>query len=282
MSRKALALFLVVVALLLTPSPVLAQASPAVRLFARMLQAEQTLEFVGTVSEEVVFPDRRDEPQARHFMHPPGVSPELVERNFQMAITGRETVADRNAVVLRLVPKNGVSPNWTFWVDEETGLRLAYEQRDANGELLASGRAQQIERVNLLGKPRDVRAPHLTPALKERVVDFIDLDALPDGFVPVALERTRLGGENGVFALRLTLWDGLNGTVLLIYPRQRPVPDRRYLMSRELRNVTVSALGPLPDEALRSWLTRVAEGPVHRLTARQLRQLQRDSDRSDR
>ena len=252
---------------------------PAQALFMRMLHAEQTQAFVGALWEEVRWPEPLGG-SAERFRHPAGVTPALVEHNFELAITGRERVAGRAALVLSLVPRNGFSPNWTFWLDEQTGLRLGYEQRDAEGELLAEGRFTRVDRLRDLAEPHRFAAPESDLDVKQIAERLLTSDALPPGFVPVAIERTRLGNSD-IQALRLTLWDGLNGTVLLVYPRQRQVADRPYLVSRSLRQVTVSVLGPLPQSALERWLDRVIAGPVRRLDAGQLERFDLRRDQPD-
>jgi negative regulator of sigma E activity len=261
--RRAFLTLLALIAL-----PLAAAQSPAEALFVRMLRAEQGHAFVGELREEVRWPEPL-RGAAERFRHPPGVTPELVASNFELAISGRERVAGREALLLTLVPHNGFSPNWTFWIDERSGLRLAYEQRDAEGSLLAEGRYLSVERIRDLDTPRRLAAPSSDIEVKRLAERLLPADAMPEGFVPVALERTSLG-DSDIRALRLTLWDGLNGTVLLIYPRQRQVEDRPYLVSRSLRQVTVTALGPLPQRALQGWLDRVTDGPVRRLDGGQL------------
>ena len=255
----------------------LGQPTPAQQLFARMLQAEQSHAFTGELREAARWPEPLSG-AADHFRHPSGVTPELVGHNLELAITGRDFVAGREAVVLSFLPRNGFSPNWTFWVDADSGLRLAYEQRDAEGALLAEGRYLRVDRVQPFDAPRHITAPQSSPVVKRNAQRTLLGDAFPPGVVPVALERTWLG-DGAIQGLRLTLWDGLNGTVLLANPRQRQVPDRPYLASRSLRRVTVSALGPLPRAAHEGWLTAVVQGPVQRLDAQQSERFTLEHDR---
>lgn len=268
---------LVVLAALLAALGLAAAQSPADELFARMLRAERNHAFVGDLWEEVLWPEPLGD-SADRFRHPNGITPALIEHNFEFAITGRDRVAGRAALVLSLIPHNGFSPNWTFWIDEQTGLRLGYEQRDAEGALLAEGRFTRIDRLTDLDPPRRFASPESDLEVKRLSERLFASDVLPPGFVPVAFERTRLGAGD-IQALRLTLWDGLNGMVLLVYPRQRQIGDRDYLVSRSLRQVTVTALGPLPRRALENWLDVVVDGPLRRLDAEQLDRIDTERDR---
>ena len=173
--------------------------------------------------------------------------------------------------MLELTPRNGFSPSWRFWLDEETGLRLAYEQRDAAGRLLAAGRYLGVERLELLDEPRDLSLAELPERALERLERLTGPEAGLAGFIPVRLERTGLGAENGRLALRLTLWDGLNSAVLLVYSAAEGQAEGSYLQSRRTGRVVLSALGPLPNDVLDAWLARLAQGPLRRLGARQLR-----------
>lgn len=247
---------------------------PALRLFSRMVRGEATHELRGRVVEELRFPEAWRAEAAESFRHPRTVAPALVIRNYEMAVAGRDEVAGRPAQVLQLVPDNGVSPSWRFWLDVDTGLRLAYEQRDADGELLASGRYVAVEGVRERMQPQPPAPAEAPPELRRRVLRLLGEEGLPDGFVPAGLEPTRLGGQDGVAALRLTLWDGLNSVVLFVYPRQSSLPERPYLASRNLRSLSVSVLGPLPRPVLDGWLEGLGRGPLRRMTPREVGRLE--------
>lgn len=250
-----------------------AQPLSAEQVFTRLVEAETSLEFVGEVEETVLFPPRRPATQrTKQFSQPPRLSPELIRRNFELALAGHEQIAGREATVLELSPKNGFSPSWRFWVDEETGLKLAYEQRGSSGRLLAEGRYLDIERVDVLPERRDLALPELPPAARERIERLVNADYWLEGFIPVRLERTRLGARSQRPALQLIAWDGLNFVVLLVYgPRAEPPGDTPYQRSLELERVTLSALGPLSTETLEGWLERLAKGPLQRLNEAAIR-----------
>lgn len=250
-----------------------AQPVSAEQVFTRMIEAETSLKFVGEVEETVLFPPRRPATQrAAQFSQPPRLSPELIRRNFDLVLAGNEQIAGREATVLELSPNNGFSPSWYFWVDDETGLRLAYEQRGASGRLLAEGRYLAIERVDVLPERRDLSLPEPSSRVQERIESLVKADYWLEGFIPVQLERTRLGARRERPALRLIAWDGLNFVVLLIYgPRAEPPKGNSYLRSLELEHVTLSALGPLSTETLEGWLKRLANGPLQNLNENAIR-----------
>lgn len=111
---------------------------------------------------------------------------------------------------LELSPNNGFNPSWRFWVDDETGLRLAYEQRGASGRLLAEERYLAIERVDVLPERRDLSLPEPSSRVQERIESLVKADYWLEGFIPVQLERTHLGARRERPALRLIAWNGLN------------------------------------------------------------------------
>ena len=248
-----------------------AQNDEAVELFQRMIFAEQRLNFEGIVQERIIFPpDQVKADVQTAFTHPPSVTPELVLRNFILQISGQDTIAGRGATILELIPKNAISPSWTFWLDEQTGLRLAYEQRDTAGELVARGRLSNITGIRDYPELRDINPPSLSDAQRRRLALLINNGTFSEGFVPVALERSTLG-DTDIPAIRITVWDGLNGAVVIIYPRRNAFGEHPYLRSTRVRQITVSVLGPVSGDVLERWAERVSSGPVRRLTANQIR-----------
>ena len=72
----------------------------------------------------------------------------------------------------------------------------------------------------------------------------------------------------GVEALRITFYDGLTPLLLFVYPRQRALPERRWLRSASFDNLSVSVLGPVPEAQLERWLGAIGSGPVETLELR--------------
>ncbi len=249
---------------------VLAQISPAERVFKLMLEAEQSLEIIGEVSETINFPPRNPATRrAERFSQPPNISPGLIRRNFNLSLAGDNMIADRPVIGLDLIPKNGLSPRWRLWLDRGTGLRLAYEQRNALGEVLSEGRYERVRSIRARPTVRAINPPELNERSRNTLTRLLGRRDWPPGFIPVKLERSNLRGRP---ALRITAWDGLNGLLLLIYPSRDSNPEGRYIRSVQAGRLTLSVLSPLPADALDSWLQRLAE-PLIKLSEEEISRL---------
>jgi len=78
-----------------------------------------------------------------------------------------------------------------------------------------------------------------------------------DGFEPVAVERVRLG--TGVAALSVTLWDGLSGVVLFVYPVARTTARLEGIVTRSVGSLTLALAGPVPEAVAEEFLDALSE-----------------------
>ncbi|MEJ2667395.1 MAG: hypothetical protein P8Z81_09905 [Deinococcales bacterium] len=241
-----------------------AQPGSAIALVRRMLVAERTLEVVGATSEHIALPGVRADASHTGFALPVAVTPELLARAFTASLGTPALVAGRRVEVLQLHGKGPLTPDWTFWVDGLTGVRLGYRVTDSSGQVVAEGRYTTVRAIRARQAPHALPSPTRPAALK--LEHLLNPAALPQGYVPVGLKRTEVGAAH-VPALRLTFWDGLDAMVVLVYRRQAqpPAADSAHVASEQVGRFTVSAIGPAPKAALEAWLKRLAAGPLKRL-----------------
>jgi hypothetical protein len=268
---KRLGLWLTLL-LWLTPLA-LAQTMPsASEVVAAMIQAEIYQQMSGEVAEQIVFPPQETQRRGvSRFSQPVLLTPALISRNYQPTVSRGRDIAGRASYRLDLIPKHEITPRWTFWLDRETGVRLAYEQRSLNDELLASGEFLVVESIRPRISPREPGLPQLSPLRQRILVRLFENVPLPPGFVPVSLELSQVDNQP---VLQVRIWDGLNGALLILYPqRLSSPPQNRYVRSVQLRASTLSVLSTLPSEAVDGWLEQVQQGNLGQLNRLALRRV---------
>ena len=151
-------------------------------------------------------------------------------------------------VVIDLVPRHD-GPGWRFWIDVATGARLAYRATLADGRVVAEGRGEASALVPA-GADEPLRAPRAPSDARAAVwrAAFAGLD----GFEPVDVARVRLGAD--VPAVRVTLWDGLSGVVLLVYPTTRNPARGELIVTRTVGELTLALVGPVPEAVAEAYL----------------------------
>jgi len=217
----------------------------------RMLAAERSFAFGVTPEERSVWP-REPDAAAFAFAWPVGVTLDALRANFDLRWVGRERAAGRPLVVIDLRPRHQ-GPAWRFWIDAETGARVAYRATLADGRVVAEGRGDPSALVGT-----DAARPLPSPRAPDgpRAAAWRAAFAGLDGFDPVAVARVRLGA--GVPALRVTLWDGLSGVVLIVYPAARTPPRGDFIVSRTSGRLTLALVGPVPEAAAAAYLDELA------------------------
>nr|WP_281376943.1 sigma-E factor regulatory protein RseB domain-containing protein [Deinobacterium chartae] len=184
-------------------------------------------------------------------------SPQLMRRNFDLAVTQDDTVAGRQAVRYDLTPRQGSAARWTFWVDAEYELPLAFEERAADGTLL-----RRATYLSLEGKPRRRAKPlpqrvfTLRGPLEGAARQALPGLQLPPGFRVVDLQR---GRRAGVDTLELLLSDGLN--VVPVVLTSRAVRGGPGVRARQFGGNWVWVVGNLPDHTLEAMLKNL-HGPL--------------------
>jgi len=213
----------------------------------RMLAAERAFAFAVAPEERSVWPA---EPAAERggFAWPAGVTLDAVRANFDLRWVGRERSSAGPVVVIDLLPRHE-GPAWRFWIDAATGARVAYRATLGEGRVVAEGRgdASALVATDAARPLPSPRAPDEPRAEVWRAA-FAGLD----GFEPVAVARVRLG--SGVPALRVTLWDGLSGAVLIVYPATRTPARGDWIVSRTSGRLTLALVGPVPESAATAYL----------------------------
>ncbi len=237
----------------------------------KIMLAHRQYRIVGEAQETIFFPPRAIPTQpVSYFSQPARADLQLIKENFDITLEEGNNVAQREVWSLKLIAKNNISPNWYFTVDKETGLRLAYEQRAQDGRLIAQGYFENIYNLHLRSLPAnpnlESRSPqnsrNLTPARLMAARRLLEGNSLPTGFIPIKLERSRIGNRP---ALRLTAWDGINILALLVYPnapniarpfapREEIIAQASYVRSLRMQFATLTVLAPLPERVLEDWL----------------------------
>ena len=217
----------------------------------RMVGSERAFAFAVAPEERSTWPDAAG---AVHggFAWPAGASLAAVRTNFDVRWVGRERAAGGAVVVIDLVPRH-VGPAWRFWIDVATGARVAYRATLADGRVVAEGRGDATALVPAPAA-EPLRAPR-TPT-DARAAVWRGAFAGLDGFEPVAVERVRLAD---VPALRVTLWDGLSGVVLLAYPAARTPARGAMIVTQSTGDLTLALVGPVPEAVAEAYLEALAE-----------------------
>jgi hypothetical protein len=217
----------------------------------RMLASERAFAFATAPVERSTWPATTAAPVGG-FAWPAGATLEAVRANFDVRWVGRERLADRPAVVIDLVPRHA-GPGWRFWIDVATGARVAYRATLGDGRVVAEGRGDAAS-LGPAGSEGSLPAPR-APSDARAAVWRVAFGGL-DGFEPVAVARVRLGAQ--VPALRVTLWDGLSGVVLLVYPATRDLPRGELIVARTSGDLTLALVGPLPEAVAEAYLEALA------------------------
>lgn len=218
----------------------------------RMFASERAFAFATQPDERSTWPVAA---AAAHggFAWPAGATLDLVRTNFDVRWIGRERSAGRAVVVVDLVPRHD-GPGWRFWIDVATGARVAYRATLGDGRVVAEGRGDPTSLVPARAS-ESLRAPRAPSDARAAVwsAAFAGLD----GFEPVAVGRVRLGAD--VQALRVTLWDGLSGVVLLVYPAARSPERGAWIATRSSGDLTLALVGPVPEAVAHAYLDALAE-----------------------
>ncbi len=254
-----------------------------IEVLEKVILAQRQYIIIGEAQETIFFPPRSIPTQpTSHFSQPARANLQLIKENFDIILEEGGNIIQREVWVLKLIAKNNISPNWHFTIDKETGLRLAYEQRTQDGQLVSEGYFESISDLHLrfdpnLEDPLSQTSRNPSPAQLTAVRRLLGNSSLPIGFKPVRLERSRIGNRP---ALRLTAWDGINILALLVYPNAsavvRPFTPKEviaqapYVRSLKMRFVTLTVLAPLPERVLEDWLETLSRGRLGLISRRQL------------
>ena len=259
----------------------------------KIMSAHRQYRIVGEAQETIFFPPRAIPTQpVSYFSQPARANWQLIKENFSITLEEGNDIAQREVWSLKLIAKNNISPNWYFTVDKETGLRLAYEQRAQDGRLISQGYFENIYDLRLRSLPDSPNlknsppqnSRNLTPAQLTTARRLLEGSSLPTGFIPVKLERSRIGNRP---ALRLTAWDGINILALLVYPnaptiaqsfapRKELVAQAPYVRSLRMQFATLTVLAPLPESVLENWLQTLSSGQLGLINRRKIERFYRE------
>lgn len=217
----------------------------------RMVDAERRYAFSTAPEERTTWPAAASAATGG-FAWPAGATLGSVRANFDVRWVGRERASGRSVVVIDLVARHD-GPGWRFWIDADTGARVAYRATLGDGRVVAEGRgdartlvpAHDAEPLRAPAGPTDGRAAAWRTAFGGLA-----------GFDPVAVERVDLG--SGVPALSVTLWDGLSGVVLFVYPAARTTARLELIVARSVGDLTLALAGPVPERVARAYLDELA------------------------
>jgi hypothetical protein len=187
-----------------------------INLFLKALEREAMLSLTGDVSENQLFPPRKN-PLRRYsgeLPAPPPIAIELLRRNYRASFEPGETIAGRATWRVSLLPENPAAPSYNFWFDRAWGVRLASEQLDGEGTLSHSARFVRLDAAPTpRPQARKLSRLSLRPGLEARVLKALPGLNLPDGFRLVNLARR---GEPGSYRLEARLSNGLAVLVLTL------------------------------------------------------------------
>lgn len=104
---------------------------------------------------------------------------------LRIELQGHDTIAGRAVEILLVNPLAPGGPSRRFWVDQETGLRLRTEERDASGRIISNAYFLSVE-LNPTFRDEDFAPPVVPPGFRR------DADSMPQRFKNVE-EATRQG-----------------------------------------------------------------------------------------
>jgi sigma-E factor negative regulatory protein RseB len=178
--------------------------------FERLLSVNTPLREIVRDPEKVIcyFPDSRsmsvENRPARHsfLLDLPNDLGEL-SRNYALDLGGTETIAQRQARLVKIRPLDDLRYGRRLWVDVDTKLPLKFELLDENGQVL------ELMAFSSLSVEEFIPAKELAPttvydaswqvrrheALPAETLNWT-LDNVPDGFRLMAYTRQKRGPEN--------------------------------------------------------------------------------------
>ncbi|MBJ7536916.1 MucB/RseB C-terminal domain-containing protein [Marinomonas transparens] len=148
---------------------------------------------------------------------------ERLEQGYDMEVDeGISRIAGRDAIVIRLMPKDNYRYGHEFWLDEENHFLLKHDMVTAQGELLER---IQFTSVNFSPdlKPQDFvpkKGSYSQPLLEaqpRRIKNLWKFDWLPDGFVLVWPDARALNHGTSM----LLLSDGMSTISVFIEPSMK-------------------------------------------------------------
>jgi outer membrane lipoprotein-sorting protein len=113
---------------------------------------------------------------------------------WEVVLQGTDQIAGRPALVVRLQPKRGSeAPSYRLWLDKETGLRLRWEQQDADGRILFTAYYVSLDLAPRF-EDSDFQPPKDTAPIKRPRQRFRTADEAQKAGYPVRLP-TEMPGE---------------------------------------------------------------------------------------
>jgi hypothetical protein len=140
------------------------------------------------------------------------IARQLAEYHARLA--GQDTLAGRPVWVVDLLPQRRGKPSRRVWLDQQTGVQLGLEERDARGRLVQTA---YFERVQLNPRPAPTRADFtFIPPAGTRIVDEFATVAEAQRRVPFRiLQPTYL--PTGFFLEGVGVVRGPRQRVMLLY-----------------------------------------------------------------
>ncbi len=207
----------------------------------RMFAAERAFAFSVAPEERSVWPAAAAA-AGGGFAWPAGATLDAVRANFDVRWVGRErTRGPRGGRDRPRTPPRGPG---VALLDRRRDGRPARVPRDARRRARGRrGPGRARARWSPAGGDEPLRAPRAPSDARAAVwgAAFAGLD----GFEPVEVARVRLGAD--VPAVRVTLWDGLSGVVLLVYPSTRNPARGELIVTRTVGALTLALVGPVPE-----------------------------------
>jgi len=167
----------------------------------------------------------------------------LLLSNYEVRLKGTEKVANRQTVILQLLPKRKGNPAKKLWIDKLTFMPLRREHYNSDGVLTTLTFYKQI---NYLANIKDsdflppkgwriIKRPEMMQKLsKEQISEIVEFDILEpkympegyvlDGFYLLQPPMRRRRGEHTRYIVHIRYVDGLN--TISIFERPFPPPRR--------------------------------------------------------
>jgi negative regulator of sigma E activity len=159
----------------------------------------------------------------------PDENVDLALKNYRVRVSGRDTVVGRPCRRLRITPRYPGNPRKLLWTDDQTGLVLRKELRNAEGQVISRSRYTEIRISRASTLDPDAFAPPADAQLEwDTKAPPTDFTALKPSYVPPGYRfdevRVRVHDRRQRAHIRYT--DGLNTISVFEEIAPKKAPDK--------------------------------------------------------
>ena len=189
----------------------------------------------------------------------------LIKQNYKAFIAGKETVADREATIVELVPNDAYRYRYMVWTDAKFGLILKMTLVDGNNKTLEQIYFNQLSMLNSQDlnwfQPKiEIGKEYVTeqPKAVKHVDDDLIMTNLPVGYQQIDhIQRVKSGGSK---VDQLVFSDGIGSVSVFIEPMTKGKRPKKGVMPMGSTNMCalvtnghqIVVVGEAPARAVKS------------------------------